>query len=339
MVRTLLVLVGLLVAVNGTEAGERLQIVWPTSNPAYAAGKPPENYFQPTVSGLVESAGFGCVRNSGGRFHEGLDLKPIARDARGEAIDPVFAVMEGVVLHTNRIAGNSSYGRYIVIEHRQVTPAVITLYAHMASIAEEVQPGAKVRMGQTIGVMGRSAGGYTIPRERAHLHFEIGFWISENFQSWYDWRRFGSRNHHGHLNGMNLIGIDPLDFFDRFRSGQVTGFQSYLNSLPVAYTVRVRSNGIPDFVRRYPSLVEGSIPVGGPGGWEIDFTSYGLPKRWRALAADAPSLSRGGRVEVVAHNAEVAAIHACRNTLRHQRGGVTIGSHTERMLQLLFDFR
>lgn len=315
------------------------RIVWPTSNPAYASGASPENYVQPTVSGLVESGFFGCVRNSGTRFHEGLDLSPIARDGKGEAIDPVFAVMDGVVLHASRVAGYSSYGRYIVLEHRHVVPAVTTLYAHLARIDDAIQPGAEVKIGQTIGIMGRSAAGYVIPKERAHLHFEIGFWISENFQSWYDWKRFGSKNRHGLLNGMNMIGIDPTDFFDRYRDGTVGDFQSYLAQLPVAYTVRVRAAQVPDFVRRHPSLAEGSIPVDGPGGWEIDFTSYGLPTRFRALAPDDPSLRSGPRAAVISYDPEIAGLHACRKALRISRGEATIGSLTEKMLQLMFDFR
>ena len=64
-------------------------LIWPTPNPAFQNGKPIEAYVQATVSGRVESGLFGCVRNGGSRFHEGLDLYPIKRDGRGEAVDPV----------------------------------------------------------------------------------------------------------------------------------------------------------------------------------------------------------------------------------------------------------
>ena len=46
----------------------------------------------------VESSLFGCVRNSDSRFHEGLDLYPVKRDDRGEAADPVYAVLLGRVV-------------------------------------------------------------------------------------------------------------------------------------------------------------------------------------------------------------------------------------------------
>ena len=335
----LLFCLGLALSPVAAVGGESFGIIWPTPNPAFAEGGPAERYVQPTVSGLVESGLFGCVRNSGTRFHEGVDLLPTARDRRGEAIDPIFAVMDGTVLYANRVAGNSSYGCYVVLEHRQVVPPVTTLYAHLSEIDGAIDVGAEVRLGQKLGIMGRSAGGYTIPRERAHLHFEIGFWISEQFQSWYDWRRFGSANHHGLLSGMNMIGFDPIDFYDQYRSGAAVGVQSYLEQLPVAYTVRVRSSVVPDFVRRYPSLFAGAMPSGGPGGWDIDFTSFGLPVRWRALAADDPGLQGKERAQVIHHNPEVAALHRCRNTLTTRRGQVVVGSHTEKMLQLLFGFR
>jgi peptidoglycan LD-endopeptidase LytH len=339
MVGRILVLLLLVVPSLQGQGDRRLQIVWPTPNPAYAEGRPHGDFVQPTVSGRTESAFFGCVRNSGARFHEGIDLKPIARDARGEAVDPIYAVMPGLVAYVNHTPGNSGYGRYIIIEHREADPPVITLYAHLSAVDDVVVEGKSVSIGQTIGTMGRSAGGYTIPRERAHLHFEIGFWLTEDFQEWYDWRRFGTPNQHGLFNGMNMIGFDPYDFYNRFRAGEVAQFYDYLALLPVAFTVQVKSERMPDFVRRYPTLIEGGIPSH-TGGWQVDFTSYGLPKAWRAIAAGEPALAgQREQVRVISHNAAVVREHACRNALVIQRGRATVGSHTERILQLMFGFR
>src|SRR5690625_2963923 len=327
-----LLLVG--AGISGLEA--RVQIVWPTPNPAYANGEGPEAFIQPTISGRVESGLFGCIRNSGARFHEALDLKPIARDRRGEATDPVVAVMNGVVVYVNRIAGNSGYGRYVVIEHRDVSPAIVTLYAHLSKIREEVRPGGVIRAGQRIGIMGRSAGGYTIPKERAHLHFEMGVWLSESFQEWYDWKGFGSKNTHGLFNGMNITGFDPLDFYDRFREGNVSDFTDYFRSIPVAYVVRVKSDRIPDYLRRYPFFFRGSMPTGGPAGWEIGFTATGIPKEWRALA-DEPEQRQNA--QVIWHDAELVKEYRCLRTVVIRGGNASIGGHTERSLQLMFGFR
>ena len=153
-------------------------LIWPTPNPAFQNGKPIEAYVQATVSGRVESGLFGCVRNGGSRFHEGLDLYPIKRDGRGEAVDPVYAVLPGRVVHASLNPGYSTYGRYVVIEHDQETPAYHTLYAHLASVADTIVRGARVETGTVLGIMGRSAT-YTIPRSRAHVHFEIGFRLTE----------------------------------------------------------------------------------------------------------------------------------------------------------------
>ena len=114
------------------------ELVWPTPNPAFQNGEPIEAFVQPTASGKKESGLFGCVRNNGRRFHEGLDLYPVARDKRGEALDTVYAVLSGRIVYINKVAGHSSYGRYIVIEHDQESPAFYTLYAHLARINDAV---------------------------------------------------------------------------------------------------------------------------------------------------------------------------------------------------------
>ena len=209
-------------------------LIWPTPNPAFQNGKPIEAYVQATISGRVESGLFGCVRNSGSRFHEGLDLYPIKRDDRGEAADPVYAVLPGRVVHVSRTSGYSSYGRYVVIEHDQETPAYHTLYAHLASLADTIVRGARVETGTVLGIMGRSAN-YTIPRSRAHVHFEIGFRLTNDFEKWYMDQKFDTKNRHGIWNGMNLVSVDPLAFYQNIRSGQVSNLREHLGRLPVAH--------------------------------------------------------------------------------------------------------
>lgn len=272
-------------AVSVAAGVERLQLAWPTPNTAFLEGKPIETWVQPTVSGDPASGLFGCTRNDGLRFHEGIDLFPLRRDARGEPIDPVFAAMAGVVRHTSDRAADSSYGRYIVIEHPVATPAVYTLYAHLRSIAPGIEPGAVVSRGQTIGTLGRSAGGYTIPKERAHLHFEIGLRLTDEFQRWFDSRRFTSPNRHGNYNGMNLMGFDPQDFYDAFRRRRVDNVVDYLAQLRPAVRLRVARAAVPDFAVRYPSLVRGAMPpLGELGGWELAVWWTGLPLELRPLS-------------------------------------------------------
>src|SRR3954466_806033 len=124
------ILAVLFFAAGFARAAERVDIVWPTPNPAWAEGKPIGDFLQHAGSGDPESGKFGGVRSGGSQFHEGIDIKCVSRDRHGEPTDAVFAAMDGVVRHINASAGDSSYGRYIVLEHPQATPAVYTLYAH-----------------------------------------------------------------------------------------------------------------------------------------------------------------------------------------------------------------
>ena len=119
-----------LMSVGAVHGAEKFPLVWPTPHTAWAEGKSPLEWLQHAGSGAPESGGFGGVRSAGGQFHEGIDIKPVTRDRRGEPLDAVFAAMQGVVRYVSTAAGESSYGRYVVLEHPEMTPAVYTLYAH-----------------------------------------------------------------------------------------------------------------------------------------------------------------------------------------------------------------
>jgi hypothetical protein len=313
------------------------QWLWPTPNKAFAEARPYEDFVQPTVSGLTVSALFGCSRSDGRQFHEGLDLKPIERDGRGEAADPVFSVLPGIVVHASPKAGASSYGRYLVIEHRGQRPALVSLYAHLLSIDPSARVGAGVGGGQVVAVMGRSAGGYSIPRDRAHLHFEVGVYLSQRFQQWYDGRGFGSPNEHGWFNGMNIVGLDFLDFAERLRAKQVRDVGEYIARQPVALTVFVRSAFEPDFVRRYPELVDGgAAAVDSAAGWEIDFTWYGFPKAWRRVSSDEVSRRPAGKYAIVFHDAALLGRYPCQSMVRTRGGRPALGTRAQDALDILF---
>lgn len=334
--------VALLIELTGAgavRAGERVEIVWPTPNTAWAEGKPLAAYLQDAGSGDPESGAFGGVRTGGSHFHEGIDIKAVSRDRHGEPLDPVFAAMDGVVRHVSASAGDSSYGRYIVLEHPEQTPAVYTLYAHLSRIAPEVRVGAKVTRGQTIAVMGHSSGGYSIPKERAHLHFEIGLKMTENFQSWYNRRQFGSRNDHATWNGMNLMGIDPLDFLDAWRARQVNTFQDYLARQTAAVTLRIATHQTPDFVTRYPSLLTKPLPLGPVAGWEIRCAWTGLPLSWTPLG----SLETVGmpleQPRIAAVDAELVHRQRSKMLVANKRDGWVVGKDLEIVLQQLLGLR
>ena len=312
-------------------------LIWPTPNPAFQSGKPIEAYVQATVSGRVESGLFGCVRNGGSRFHEGLDLYPIKRDDRGEAADPVYAVLPGRVVHVCHTSSYSSYGRYVVIEHDQETPAYHTLYAHLASLAETIVRGARVETGTVLGVMGRSAT-YTIPRSRAHVHFEIGFRLTDDFEKWYVDQKFDSKNRHGNWNGMNLVSVDPLAFYQNIRSGQVSNLREHLRLLPVATRIRVFSNQVPDFVRNYPSLVTESFAGKTVVAWDIAFTQYGLPREWKPRFAEDKLKGQAGDVKIIAYHPSLLKSQSCHRVLNVSGSSPKITSTTIATIKKLFGF-
>ena len=318
---------------------ERMRIAWPTPSQAYAEGRPIEDFIQPTVSGEVTSGLFGCVRTSGHQFHEALDLFPVNRDRSGEPTDEVFAALSGVVRHINTVAGRSSYGRYVVIEHVDVMPTVYTLYAHLAAIDKGLREGREVELGQVLGIMGRSAGGYDIPKERAHLHFEIGLRLSNDFQRWYNWKRFGSKNSHGLWNGMNLIGIDPLAFYNAFRAGDVDTFGDYFQGLETAVKIRIATSKVPDFTKRYPSLVVHPLLPVKRAGWEVSFDAHGVPFEWTPLGKADLAGYRRDEVRIVESNPEILKECKCKDLVKGRSSKLTPDSDLQRALQLLFGLK
>jgi murein DD-endopeptidase MepM/ murein hydrolase activator NlpD len=326
-------------ASSGFLHAQRIDIGWPTPNRAWAEGKDYSAWVQPTVSGDPESGMFGCVRSHGTQFHEGLDIRPVARDARGEPADPIFAAMDGVVRYVNNHAGESNYGRYIVIEHPEVTPAVYTLYAHLARIEPGVGPGVRVKKGQTIALMGHTAGGGGIPRDRAHMHFEIGLMVTTNFPSWYVWKKFGSPNEHGLYNGMNLMGFDPYDFLQEWRHRKVDNFQQYLDRMRGVVRVRVATARTPDFISRYPSLLRRPLPAGPVAGWEIECNSTGLPFAWTPLGPLDVMDIRPNSARIVSVEDAAVRAYRCKSLVKSRSSGYVPGTDLEEMLQQVFGLR
>lgn len=274
--------------------GCAIEVAWPTAMPRPDIRRP-ETFVQPTASGNLESGLFGMTRNSGTRFHEGVDIRPLAHDGRGEAVDLVRAAMPGRVAYIcSRATG--PYGRYVVLEHPESGLPAYSLYAHLAAVRGDLMVGGLVRAGHPLGILGRSSGEEPIPQERAHLHFEVGLRLSDGFDSWrlrqIDLRREG--NPHGNYHGWNLAGIDPLPLLGR----SSVDLRRVIDELPAALVVKLRSRRPPEFVRRHPQLVSGSAL--GIAGWEVELTWHGLPKRWIPLPEGAPGLPASGwRIDAV----------------------------------------
>src|SRR6266404_6515910 len=175
---------------------EVVDFALPTDNDALFHGGGPDFYqyverdYHGEKSRPWEGGRYGFVRDpvetSAGiiytRFHEGIDIKPVHRDANGEPLDEVRAIADGKVVHTNFVPGYSNYGKYIVIEHRWDGSSYYSLYGHLSSI--QVHPGDTVQRGQRIAVMGYTGTG--LNQERAHLHLELDLMFSRQFEAWYN---------------------------------------------------------------------------------------------------------------------------------------------------------
>jgi murein DD-endopeptidase MepM/ murein hydrolase activator NlpD len=222
------------------------------------------------------------IRTSSGilytRFHEGLDIRPVKRDASGEPLDPVWAIADGKVVYANDTSSHSNYGKYIVIEHTWDGCPYYSLYGHLKSIA--VRKGDAVGRSQIIGALGYT--GVGIDRSRAHVHIEINLLANRKFDSWHE-KNMKEPNWHGIYNGLNLFGLDPARLFIENRKNPKLTITQFLAGEETFYKVRIPNPGTIDILTRYPWLCGGIDPAS-PPAWEISFTKSGLPLRFRALA-------------------------------------------------------
>ena len=244
-----------------------LDIVLPTDNDALFSGNGPEFYqyvernYKGVKSTPWEGGQYGFVRDptdaAGGvlytRFHEGIDIRPVHRDANGEPLDEVRAIADGNVVHVNPVPGYSNYGKYIVIEHRWYGSNYYSLYGHLSSIA--VQPGQTVRRGQRIAVMGYTGTG--INRERAHLHLELDLMFSRQFEAWYNTFFRNDPNHHDIYNGMNLAGIDIARLYVALRKNPALTIPEFLKDEETFYKITLPKARHFDLATMYPWMIAG----------------------------------------------------------------------------------
>ena len=260
---------------SANSSAESYRLSWPTPNPSFAQGLGYSTFLQKTGPDKAYSSGaFGCVRNNGYKFHEGVDLFPLRRDKEGKAEDSIFASMDGIVVHINKTSSYSAYGKYIVLEHSNCKPALYSLYAHLSNISPKLKVGTSVAVAEEIGVMGNSSS-FRIPVSRSHLHFEIGLRLSDSFQQWFNTKKFKTQNRHGNYSGFNLVGIDPLHFFAEYQKKSFKQPLEFIKTLPVMVKVRVKSSKTVDFAIRYPELCPNYDPR--VKIWDCSMGPYGIP--------------------------------------------------------------
>ena len=273
---------------------------WPTDNRAFFDNKPLEAYIQPTQSGRLASGLWGCTRNQGKKFHAGVDIKSLHRDRRYVPQDRIFAVLPGKIACINTNSKNSAYGNYVVLEHFEPNLRFYTLYAHLASVEPTLKVGQSVAQSALLGIMGCT--GNVPGLYYAHVHFEVGLSVGteQTFAQWYEMQKSKPRdpNKHGKWHGSNLVSLDPLKFF-RAKSN----FTHFLKAQPIAFTLSVAADKIPDFMVQNTAL--GTLPSGKFYGWRIDFTWFGAvvhfepllqpqKEKWQVVSFDKRELEKNG---------------------------------------------
>lgn len=274
----------------------------PTANRALLQAGAEEKAFAGTTGHPWPSGTFGCVRNSGSKFHEGLDIRSVQHDKRGEPTDPVLASADGVVAYLNARPSLSNYGNYLVLRHYVEGLEIYTLYGHLSEIRPGLRIGDRVKAGDRVGTMGRTANTREgISKDRAHVHFEINLVLNDRYIAWHARYMAGTRNDHGNFNGRNLIGMDPWAVFkEQQRLGAQFSLVKFIQSQPELCRVLVRKTDFP-LVRRYRPLLESNARADKEGiaGYELALGFNGLPVRLIPRAASEMNGAAEVRVSLV----------------------------------------
>src|SRR5271154_4224957 len=174
------------ILILGSRVPAQSPFQFPTANHALYQPGGELKFFAPTAPDKPWTSGsFGCVRDNATRMHEGLDIRHLQTDWRGEPTDPVMATADGTVMYFSTRPSLSNYGNYIVIRHVVEGIEIYSLYAHLSAIRPGLKVGEPVKAGEVIATMGRTSNAETILKERAHVHFELNVLVNDNFVNWF----------------------------------------------------------------------------------------------------------------------------------------------------------
>ena len=239
----------------------------PTANRALYEKGGEEKYFVGTVGKPWTSGTFGCVRSDGWQVHEGLDIRCLQRDKKGEATDSVLATADGTVAYFSTKPSLSNYGNYILLRHSIDGVEIYSLYAHLREVRSGLKPGQTVKSGETIATMGRTTNTREgISKDRAHVHFELNLFYNDRFESWCKKTFPNQRNDHGLWNGQNLVGLDPRQILlEEHAQGAKFNLLQHIKNQTELCRVTVRATSFP-WLKHYPQLVKANPGVKLPAG-------------------------------------------------------------------------
>ena len=253
---------------------------FPTANRALLEKSGGEAFFVGTVGKPWSSGTFGCVRSDGWQVHEGLDIRCLKRDRKGEPVDPVLATTDGTVAYFSTKPSLSNYGNYLVLRHSIEGLEIYSLYGHLREIRPGLKIGQPVRASETIATMGRTTNTREgISKDRAHVHFELNLFYNDRFESFYKKHFQNQRNDHGLWNGQNLVGLDPRQILlEQHSQGAKFSLLQHIRNQTELCRVTVHANGFP-WLKRYPQLVKLNprAEKEGLAGYEIALNFNALP--------------------------------------------------------------
>ncbi len=310
----------------------------PTANRALFEPGGGDRFFVGTVGKSWESGCFGCVRSDGWQMHEGLDIRCLQRDKRGEPTDPVMATADGDVAYVNSKPSLSNYGNYVVLRHRIEGLEIYSLYAHLSEIRSGLKIGQPVRAGETIATMGHTSNTREqISKERAHVHFELDFQVSDHFAAWFKRTSPRERNDHGNWNGQNMLGIDPrLVFLAEHEQGSKFSLLNFVRNQTELCRVVVRKTSFP-WLRRYPQLIRPNPTAQkeGVAGYEIALNYNGLP--YELIPRAASELKSKSKYRVLSVNEAEYHKNPCRKLVVQKGSRWQLTTRGTNLLDLLTD--
>ena len=318
----------------GLLAQEPFQI--PTANHFLYERGSELKFFAPTAPDKPWTSGsFGCVRDNGQRLHEGLDIRHLQTDKRGEPTDPVMATADGIVWYFCKKPSLSNYGNYIVVQHIVEGIQIYSLYAHLSEVRPDLKIGERVKAGEVIATMGRTSNAEVITKDRAHVHFELNVLVNDNFAAWFKIASPGERNDHGAMNGQNLNGLDPCEILlqEHNPNGNFS-LLNYIRSQTELCRVLVRATNFP-YLKRYPMLVLKN-PVAekeGVAGYEIALNFNGVA--FVLMPRAESEMKSRAKFQLLSVNETEEKANPCRHLVVQRNGHWELGNEGLRELELL----
>jgi murein DD-endopeptidase MepM/ murein hydrolase activator NlpD len=334
--KTLLFCCTWLVASKYVPAASAQPFLLPTANRAIYDVNGQEKYFVATEGKDWQSGTFGCVRSGGNQIHEGLDIRCLQHDKKGEPSDPVLATADGTVVYSNRKPSLSNYGNYVVIRHKIEGLEIYSLYAHLSEIRDDLQKNQPVKAGEQIGVMGRTSNTrQRISKERAHVHFELNLYENDHFSKWYEKNLPDQRNDHGDFNGQNLLGLDPrLILLKEKSDGPRFSLLEFIRSQTELCRVIVRKTDFP-WLHRYAALILKN-PVAekqGIAGYELALNFNAIP--FQLIPRSESEIKGKSKYQLVSVNEAEALKNPARHLVSKAKGHWELGPHGTEALELL----